>query len=45
MQHFGELIAVTVAGCLIATLFMQPALLRLWGLSKAEKQKLAGKTA
>lgn len=45
VQHFGELIAVTVAGCLIATLFMQPALLRLWGLSKAEKAKLAGKTA
>lgn len=45
VQHFGELIAVTVAGCLVATLFMQPALLRLWGLSKAEKAKLAGKTA
>jgi len=40
VQHFGELIAVTVLGCLVATLFMQPALLRLWGLSKAEKDRL-----
>jgi predicted RND superfamily exporter protein len=40
VQHFGELIAVTVAGCLFATLFMQPALLKLWGLSREERDRL-----
>lgn len=40
VQHFGELIAVTVLGCLVATLFMQPALLKLWGLSTEERERL-----
>ncbi len=29
VRHFGELIAVTVAGCLVSTLLVQPALLKL----------------
>jgi len=31
VRHFGELIAVTVVGCLIGTMIVQPALLKLFG--------------
>jgi predicted RND superfamily exporter protein len=29
VRHFGELVAVTVASCLVATLVVQPALLKV----------------
>lgn len=31
VRHFGELIAVTIGGCLVATLIVQPALLKVAG--------------
>ncbi|MEM1417565.1 MAG: MMPL family transporter [Myxococcota bacterium] len=34
VRRFGELIAVTVASCLLATLVVQPALLQIAGLSR-----------
>ena len=40
VQQFGELISVTVANCLIATVFMQPALLKVAGLSRKQKAAL-----
>ncbi len=46
VRRFGELIAVTVAGCLFATLIVQPALLQVAGISpraqKARTQTGAG---
>ena len=38
VRHFGELIAVTVGFCLLATLVIQPALLKLAGLSRAQRK-------
>ncbi|MFO0693105.1 MAG: efflux RND transporter permease subunit [Polyangiales bacterium] len=42
VQQFGELISVTVANCLIATVFMQPALLKVAGLSRKQKAAIRG---
>jgi hypothetical protein len=40
VRRFGELIAVTVAGCLFATLIVQPALLQVAGISpRAQKAR------
>jgi hypothetical protein len=41
VRHFGELIAVTVAACLVATLVVQPALLRLAGLPRRAEMEAA----
>ena len=40
VQRFGELIAISVAGCLVATLIVQPALLQVAGLSRRETAEL-----
>ncbi len=40
VQRFAELIAVSVAGCLVSTLVVQPALLKLW-LRPGPEQALA----
>ncbi len=39
VRRFGELIAVTVAGCLLATLVVQPALLAVAGVGRSPKAK------
>ncbi len=44
VRRFGELIAVTVGGCLIATLVVQPALLKIAGMSRRNAKKAATKT-
>ena len=44
VRRFGELIAVTVAGCLFATLVVQPALLRIAGTSSKEKESSVHKS-
>ncbi len=41
VRRFGELIAVTVGGCLFATLVVQPALLHVAGVSRRELRKAA----
>ena len=42
VRRFGELIAVTVGGCLFATLIVQPALLRVAGISRRLRSQEAG---
>ena len=37
VRQFGELVAVSVAGCLVATLIVQPALLKVAGLSRKQR--------
>ena len=39
VRQFGELIAVTVGLCLLATMIVQPALLKLAGLSRAKRRE------
>lgn len=39
VRHFGELIAVTIGGCLLATLIVQPALLKVAGTSRKKRAK------
>jgi uncharacterized protein len=39
VRHFGELIAVTVASCLVATVFLLPALLKLFGQSREDRAR------
>ena len=43
VRRFGELIAVTVASCLLATLVVQPALLQIAGVSRRARGQ-AGET-
>lgn len=39
VRQFGELIAVTVGTCLIGTVFLLPALLKLFGQSRADRER------
>lgn len=41
VRRFGELIAVTVGGCLFATLIVQPALLHVAGISRRARRLAA----
>ncbi|MFW5920865.1 MAG: efflux RND transporter permease subunit, partial [Polyangiales bacterium] len=41
VRNFGELIAITVGGCLIATLVVQPALLKIAGLPRRAELEAA----
>ena len=39
VRQFGELIAVSIAGCLVATMIVQPALLKMAGLSRRQRSE------
>jgi hypothetical protein len=41
VRNFGELIAITVGGCLVATLVVQPALLKIAGLPRRAELEAA----
>lgn len=45
VQQFGELIAVTILLCLMASLFLQPALLMVFGASRPLKERMRRESA
>jgi predicted RND superfamily exporter protein len=45
VQQFGELIAVTILLCLLASLFLQPALLMVFGATKPMQARMKAESA